>query len=491
MERKRAAPARPLTTGRAPQSGGRDAVAAAGRQAALAGQQQGGGQPGAASELETAQGALSFVARVLTQTHAAAQQAGEELGDARAEHAAAQRRGSRLEQERAAAAQKLEQATTSLAELRQEVQSERARHDATKAALADERAAHAETERARQRAQDELSTARAASVAHGTGFPDGHGRRSSAAGVGAGLSCALRPAHRESPAAAAAASPPAAGAAAAVRRLDTPFRSNVESLRTQLERHQSPEEAGSAAAESGAGAAPVDMPAAHASDEPDRFGGGGASPEYGAEMHVASHDGSDEDAEVDDEGGGCNNQDTAAPGRPARSRQPPTRWQDDPMSAVDLGGKQERMSAVQNGEVDVSGSFVRRKHDPEKHGRPNNSWAQVHQPPSSEGSDDSQRSSSGRRRRRRTSGSSSLGAASDARRSARPKRSSGHLHVPDVDQAGSQPPPSRRARDAVVREAVSDEPVSLGACGGASAAGDDEKENCAENSLNSPGPPCE
>ena len=51
------------------------------------------------------------------------------------------------------------------------------------------------------------------------------------------------------------------------------------------------------------------------------------------------------------------------------------------MSAVDLGGSSSRFQALKKGEVDVSGSFVRSRHDPKAWPRGhNNTWAQVHQP---------------------------------------------------------------------------------------------------------------
>ena len=53
------------------------------------------------------------------------------------------------------------------------------------------------------------------------------------------------------------------------------------------------------------------------------------------------------------------------------------------MSAVDLGGSNERLAALMNGEVDVSGSFVRGgRHEPVApyRGHTNNQWAQVYRP---------------------------------------------------------------------------------------------------------------
>ena len=296
MDRKRkySEPQRPLTLGTA-------------RSASAVGDDAGGAAP-PASDIETAQGSLAFIARVLHASQHAARQQTSELAAEQEKHAGTRSRLHRVDAERTDAIQQLSNATQSLRDATSELQSERARHEKTAAALADERAAHAHTEKARQRALDRMNVLQQQEQQR---HPPA-GRRESAAGIGSAL--AQRPQRGlHDPDAGSAASAKAVSPrqrqpeserslADATRALDSPFQRNVTFLQNHLR--------------DGASAATARQPA------PPANGGQAHDVSFGADDYWTA-----DYARVSDSDEPTSEESPVLP-RPVRNRNAPHRWQD-------------------------------------------------------------------------------------------------------------------------------------------------------------------
>ena len=301
MDRKRkcSEPQRPLTLGTArPASFVNDA---------------GGVVPPSASDIETAHGSLAFIDRVLHAAQHAARQQTIELAAEQEKHSETRSRLYRVDAERTDAIQQLSNATQSLRDMESELQSERARHEKTAAALADERAAHAETEKARQRALDRLNGLQQQEQQRNRPTT----RRESAAGIG--LALAQRPqrgfhdsdagsvvsANTVSPSLRQRQPEPQTSLADATRALNSPFQRNVTFLQNHLRDRAS--------------AATSRQPASPA-----------ASPAHGGQPYDASF-GTDDNWTADHERGSDSDERTDGSPvlpRPVRNRNAPHRWQD-------------------------------------------------------------------------------------------------------------------------------------------------------------------
>lgn len=312
MERKRKCfePPRPLTLGSASNERGDE-----GHSDNVPAQRQ--------SDIETAQGSLAFIARVLAQSQNASREHSSELNAEQERHAQTRRALRRANIERIDAIQQLSSATQAVHELNRELQTERARHENTKLALSDERAAHAQTEKARQQAVDTLNDT--------IGQPKS--RRESAAGVGSMLAQERGIREQGSPRTTAVDPLPLQQVALsdATRALNTPFRRSVSSLRNQLGRHANAPQSG------GNSSCLSDSP-------PQPFAG---SPAAAAVSHSSSNCNTDDVADVststgawaaeyandDGQGSDGDEQETTdrpmiASPRPVRNRHAPSRWQD-------------------------------------------------------------------------------------------------------------------------------------------------------------------
>ena len=314
-KRKRAEPQRPLTAGR----GGAAA--------------EDGGGTGGQSDYETAKGSLSFIARVLTQSQEISRQRISELATEQEKHGETRRARQRAEAERADALSQLCTARQSLSELSQEVQSERVRHEATRQALVDERAAHALTEKARQQAQDRLNGVPQQPLSNQPSSPTD--RRESAAGVGSSLAQRPQPqvhshvhpaptSETGATVTAARTAPSTTGSLAeATRQLGTPFRRNVNSLQSQLGRHDSAQPTAKRGATSWVADRDADYLDTGADDyQEDALIGAGEDTEDNADSGSGDDIHDDHDEQVSDDSP------VQVSPRPARNRQPPHRWQD-------------------------------------------------------------------------------------------------------------------------------------------------------------------
>ena len=264
-----------------------------------------------ASDVETAKGSLLFISRVLTQAQHAAEQRSSELLAEQEKHAATRNRLRRVDAERADAVDQLAAAV-------QELQRERARCEQLKLALADERAAHAQTEQARQRALDRLNSSDPEQQQTATAD-----RRQSAAGVGSALSRAREQNALNAVSPAAAVSPrqlePERSLADATRTLDTPFRNSVSILQRRLAnstQHSVDSHGGALAATS----------RQSEQSEPDSTEHNDVS--FSADDWTGGQDVENSERRSSSNEEGSGDSPVSASPRPVRTRNAPHRWQD-------------------------------------------------------------------------------------------------------------------------------------------------------------------
>ncbi len=276
-----------------------------------------------ASDVDTAKGSLAFISRVLTQAQYAAQQQSNALAAEQEQHAATRNRLHRVDAERADTLAQLSTATDSLRELNRLLQSERTHCEQLKLALADERAAHAQTEQARQRALYRLTCADPQQQHGWQEDKQQPGRRQSAAGVGLALTQRSLVHESDGPSTDSSAeevSPgqvqPERSLADATRALNTPFRNSVSVLQQHLAN----------STQHGLGNRDGKPRSVLPAD--------GSGHDVGADdVFVSADDWTDDHSGSRDQGSdsaGQSSDDSPAtvPPRPVRSRNAPHRWQD-------------------------------------------------------------------------------------------------------------------------------------------------------------------